>query len=107
MKDLRDSLIRGRRHGGTAKNRPAKFGVGDAFQRAEQAGATNVLFPSMMEPAQAGQLVLKAVQNNELYIITHGEWRLAAEARHAGLIAAMPDKVDPALMAMLQGQPRR
>ncbi len=92
--------------GELARNRPAKFGVGDAFQKAEQAGATHVPFPSMMDPAQVGQLVLKAVQNNELYIITHGEWRQAAEARHEGLIAAMPEKVDPALMAMLQGRPR-
>lgn len=92
--------------GELARNRPAKFGVGDAFQRAEQAGATHVPFPSMMEPAQVGQLVLNAVQNDELYIITHGEWRQAAEARHAGLIAAMPEKVDPALMAMLHGRPR-
>jgi NAD(P)-dependent dehydrogenase (short-subunit alcohol dehydrogenase family) len=92
--------------GELAKNRPARFGVGDAFQRAEQAGATHVPFPSMMEPAQVGQLVLKAVQNDDLYIITHGEWRQAAAARHEGLLAAMPEKVDPALVAMLQGRPR-
>jgi NAD(P)-dependent dehydrogenase (short-subunit alcohol dehydrogenase family) len=84
-----------------AKNRPAKFGAGDAFREAEQAGA-GVVFPSMMEPAEVGALVLKAVRNNELYIITHGEWRPMAEARHAALIAAMPEKLDPALIAMLQ-----
>jgi hypothetical protein len=27
-----------------------------------------------------------------------------AEARHAALIAAMPEKTDPALLAMLQGR---
>ena len=91
--------------GELARNRPARFAVGDAFQKAEQAGATHVPFPSMMEPEQVGQLVLKAVQNDELYIITHGEWRKAAEARHQGLIAAMPEKLDPALLAMLQGRP--
>ena len=90
--------------GELAKNRPAKFGVGDAFQKAEEAGTTHVPFPSMMEPEEVGQLVLKAVQNNDLYIITHGEWRAMAEGRHAGLVAAMPEKVDPALMAMLQGR---
>jgi NAD(P)-dependent dehydrogenase (short-subunit alcohol dehydrogenase family) len=89
-----------------AKNRPAQFGVGDAFREAENAGATRVAFPSMMEPAEVGALVLKAVRNDELYIITHGEWRSMAAARHAALIAAMPDKVDPALAAMLQGPPR-
>jgi NAD(P)-dependent dehydrogenase (short-subunit alcohol dehydrogenase family) len=86
-----------------AVNRPAKFGVGAAFRQAEQAGA-GVVFPSMMEPAEVGALVLKAVRNNELYIITHGEWRPMAEARHAALIAAMPERLDPALVAMLQGR---
>ena len=90
--------------GELAKNRPAKFGVGDAFQKAEDAGTTHVPFPSMMEPAEVGQLVLQAVQNNDLYIITHGEWRPMAQARHAELIAAMPEKLNPALVAMLQGR---
>ena len=86
-----------------AKNRPAKFEVGDAFRRAEQAG-TGVAFPSMMEPAEVGDLVVKAVRDNELYIITHGECRPMAEARHAALIAAMPERLDPALVAMVQGR---
>jgi NAD(P)-dependent dehydrogenase (short-subunit alcohol dehydrogenase family) len=85
-----------------SKNRPAQFGVGDAFRAAEDAGGTRVPFPSMMEPAEAGALVLQAVRDDELYIITHGEWRPMAEARHAALIAAMPEKRDPALVAMLQ-----
>jgi len=71
---------------------------------AEDAGTTHVPFPSMMEPAEVGQLVLQAVQNNDLYIITHGEWRSMAQARHAELIAAMPEKLNPALVAMLQGR---
>jgi NAD(P)-dependent dehydrogenase (short-subunit alcohol dehydrogenase family) len=84
-----------------AKNRPPQFGVGDAFRAAENAGATKVDFPSMMEPAEVGALVLNAVRNDELYIITHGEWRPMAEARHTALLAAMPKKLDPKLVAML------
>ena len=87
-----------------SKNRPARFGVGDAFRANENAGGTQVPFPSMLEPAQVGALVLQAVRNDELYIITHGEWKPMAEARHAALIAAMPEKTDPALLAMLQGR---
>ncbi|HWX69526.1 MAG TPA: SDR family NAD(P)-dependent oxidoreductase [Steroidobacteraceae bacterium] len=86
-----------------AENRPAKFGVGDAFRTAENAGGARVPFPSMMEPAEVGALVLKAVRSDEPYIITHGEWRPMAEARHAALIAAMPVKLDPLLVTMLQG----
>jgi NAD(P)-dependent dehydrogenase (short-subunit alcohol dehydrogenase family) len=87
--------------GELAKNRPPQFGVGDAFRAAEEAGATHVPFPSMMEPAAVGALVLNAIRNDQLHIITHGEWRPAAEARHAALIAAMPEKLDPKLVAML------
>lgn len=87
-----------------SKNRPAQFGVGDAFRAAEKAGSTYVPFPSMMEPEEVGALVVKAVRNDELYVITHGEWKSAAEQRHAVLIAAMPAKTDPALVAMLQGR---
>ena len=46
------------------------------------------------------------IRKNELYVITHGEWRLMAEARHTAIIAAMPEKLDPLLVAMLQGRPR-
>jgi hypothetical protein len=57
--------------------------VGDAFRQAEQAGM-GVVFPSMMQPKEVG------------------EWRPMAAARHAALIAAMPERLDPALVAMLQ-----
>jgi len=87
-----------------AKNRPGKFGVGEAFRQAEQSGATQVPFPSMMEPSEVGKLVLRAIQNDELYVITHGEWRPMVEARLAAILAAMPTKLDPALVAMLQGR---
>jgi NAD(P)-dependent dehydrogenase (short-subunit alcohol dehydrogenase family) len=88
-----------------SKNRPAKFQVGDAFRANEASGATKVPFPSMMEPTEVGALVLKAIRNDELYVITHGEWRPVAEARHAAIIDAMPEKLDPALVAMLAARP--
>ena len=90
-----------------SKNRPPQFGVGDAFRAAEEAGATKVPFPSVLEPPQVGALVLQAVLNDQLYIITHGEWRPMAAARHAAILEAMPETLDPALVAMLQGGPRQ
>jgi NAD(P)-dependent dehydrogenase (short-subunit alcohol dehydrogenase family) len=88
-----------------AKNRPPQFGVGDAFRAAETAGEARVRFPSLMDPVDVGALVLKGVRHDELYLITHGEWKPMAEARHAALIAAMPEKLDQALTAMLQARP--
>jgi NAD(P)-dependent dehydrogenase (short-subunit alcohol dehydrogenase family) len=91
--------------GELSKNRPPQFGVGDAYRQAEEAGATHVAFPSMLEPSEVGEMVLNAIRNHELYIITHGEWRPMAEARHAAIIAAMPEKLDPALVEMLSSRP--
>ncbi len=88
-----------------SKNRPPQFGVGDAFRESENAGGAQAHFPNWMDPSAVGALVMQAILKNELYIITHGEWRPAAEARHAGQVAAMPQKLDPALVAMLQGPP--
>jgi NAD(P)-dependent dehydrogenase (short-subunit alcohol dehydrogenase family) len=88
-----------------AKNRPAKFDVGEAFRRTEETGGTYVPFPSMMNPDEVGALVLDAMRNDRPYIITHGEWRPMALARHDAIIAAMPEKVDPALVAMLERRP--
>lgn len=86
------------------KNRPPQFGVGEAFRQAQDSGATQVSFPSQMEPDEVGALVLNAIRNDELYVITHGEWRQSAMGRHAAILAAMPEKTDPALMAMLAGR---
>lgn len=87
-----------------SKNRPPQFSAGTAYREAEAAGGTLVPFPSMMEPAEVGALVLEAIQHDDLYVITHGEWRAAAAARHAAQLAAMPEKLDPALLAMLQAR---
>src|SRR5665213_910626 len=75
-----------------SQNRPAQFGVGDAFRAAENAGGAQASFPSQLDPREVGERVLQAVLQDELYIITHGEWKAAAEQRHAALVAAMPDK---------------
>lgn len=88
-----------------AKNRPAQFGVGDAFRELEESGGTKVPFPSQLEPEEVGKMVLDAIKNDELYIITHGEWRPMAEARHAAIVDAMPEKLDPALVEMLAARP--
>jgi hypothetical protein len=60
-----------------------------------------------MEPSEVGRLVLEAIRRNELYVITHGEWRSMAESRHAAQLAAMPTRLDPKLVAMLASRPPR
>lgn len=83
-----------------AKNRPERYRTGSAFESAERAAAP-VAFPSQLSPLTVGQRVLRGVMHDELYIITHGEWRAATEARHAAILAATPTELDPALVAWL------
>jgi len=87
-----------------AKNRPPKFAVGDAFREVEKV-ATPLALPGQLEPAEVGERVLQAILNDEPYIITHGEWRAMALTRHAAIIGAMPEKLDPELLAVLQARP--
>jgi hypothetical protein len=47
-------------------------------------------------------LVLEAVKSNDLYIITHGEWRPAVAARTEAILAAMPEKIDPRILESLR-----
>jgi NAD(P)-dependent dehydrogenase (short-subunit alcohol dehydrogenase family) len=88
-----------------SKNRPPQFEIGDAFRKVEETSGPLQL-PGLLEPAEVGAMVVKAVRNDEPYIITHGEWREAADALHAARVGAMPTKLDPALVALLQSRPR-
>ncbi|HEY8509423.1 MAG TPA: SDR family NAD(P)-dependent oxidoreductase [Steroidobacteraceae bacterium] len=85
-----------------ARNRPQRFKASAAFERAAEKLGQRQVSERWMEPERVGEMVLKAVQNDELYIITHGEWRDAVIARHQAILAAMPTEIDPELIATLR-----
>lgn len=62
--------------------------AGDA-ERAERIRA------NMMEPVWLGRATVRAVQNNEAYIITHPDSRGALEQRHAEILAAFGEPAQP------------
>ncbi|MEX2524788.1 MAG: SDR family NAD(P)-dependent oxidoreductase, partial [Gammaproteobacteria bacterium] len=49
-----------------------------------------------MEPLDAGERVLSGIMNNDLYIITHPEFRDIFAARGEAILAAIPDYEPPA-----------
>ena len=50
-----------------------------------------------MSPVEAGRHVLRGIQNNALYIFSHPEFREVMAARHAAIMAALPnDAIDQA-----------
>jgi NAD(P)-dependent dehydrogenase (short-subunit alcohol dehydrogenase family) len=85
-----------------AKNRPERFAANAGFQAAAQRLGERVPSQLWMEPAEVGARILKAIRDDALYVITHGEWRPAAMARHEAILAAMPEKVNPELIATLR-----
>ena len=85
-----------------ARNRPQKFRVDSGFEEAAQQLGQRLVSDQWMEPEQVGAMILDAVLNNKLYVITHGEWRSAAAARFNAILDAMPEDVNPGLIESLR-----
>jgi len=84
------------------RNRPEKFRGTSGFAEAEAQLARRVISPLWMDPEAVGQKVLRAIQNEEFYIITHGEWREAFMQRVQAIADAMPKEVNPELIRSLR-----
>jgi short-subunit dehydrogenase len=85
-----------------AQNRPERFRKHSGFHESEARLAKRKVSPLWMEPDQVGEMVLNAIRNNELYIITHGEWREAVKGRIDKILSAMPTETNPALIESLR-----
>jgi len=87
------------------KNRPERFAQNAAFLSAAQRLSQRVPSQLWMDPAEVGAMILKAIQDDQLYVITHGEWRPAMIARNEAMLAATPLKVSPGLIESLRAPP--
>lgn len=85
-----------------ALNRPERFATSAAFEEAARKLGKRPVSDLWMEPAEVGTLVLEAIRQDQLYVITHGEWRPFVQARFEAVLAAMPTKIDPDLIASLR-----
>ncbi len=85
-----------------AKNRPDKFKANEAFSAAADRLGQRQVSDMWMEPEQVGDMVVKAIRENQLYVITHGEWRDSQQARYDAIMAATPTAVNPDLIASLR-----
>jgi NAD(P)-dependent dehydrogenase (short-subunit alcohol dehydrogenase family) len=84
------------------QNRPERFKASGAFAESADRLAERQVSPLWMEPEQVGDMVVKAIRNDELYIITHGEWREAVKSRFEAMLEAMPTEVDDELIASMR-----
>jgi len=86
----------------SGKNRPQRFRGETGFAEAEERLSRRIVSSLWMEPETVGEMVLAGIRDNRLYIITHGEWRGAVEERTKTILDAMPEDVNPDLIASLR-----
>ncbi len=86
----------------TAQNRPAHLRDGSGFGESEERLSKRTVSDLWMEPDEVGAMIVDAIRTNTLYVITHGEWRDAMNARHAAIMDATPTKVNAALIESLR-----
>jgi NAD(P)-dependent dehydrogenase (short-subunit alcohol dehydrogenase family) len=84
------------------RNRPERFTSSGGFQAAAKRLGARSASHMWMDPNEVGMLVLRAVRDNVLYVITHAEWRSAVVTRCDALLAAMPQTINPDLLRSLR-----
>jgi NAD(P)-dependent dehydrogenase (short-subunit alcohol dehydrogenase family) len=85
-----------------SQNRPERYRASQAFAKAADRLGERQVSALWMEPEQVGDMVVKAIREDQLYIVTHGEWRGAAESRFKAMLDAMPTEVDEELIASMR-----
>ena len=86
----------------SGRNRPVKFRGTSGFAEAEAKLAQRTVSPLWMDPQVVGERVLRGIRDDQLYIITHGEWREAFIQRTQALLDAMPKDTNPELIRSLR-----
>ena len=82
------------------RNRPQKYAA-TGYGETEARLAERQDPPFFADPSLAGEMVVRAIRENRLYIVTHGEFELWTRTRHDALLAAFPEERDAELSAAL------
>ncbi len=74
-----------------AQNRPEHLREGSGFAEAEDTLSKRLPEDYWMDPAHVGDLVADGIVANQLYIVTHGEFKTRMRERAEALLAATPE----------------
>ena len=77
---------------GLTRSRMAESDAGSAASDPDRLAAIRA---NMMDPVWLGRAVVRAVEGNEPYIVTHPEYRPGLEERHERILAAFGDPAQP------------
>lgn len=74
----------------SGQNRPERFRAGSGFKEIEAQLAKRVVADDWMEPTKVGDMIVDAIENNKLYVATHGNWHDTCADRFKALLDCMP-----------------
>jgi len=86
----------------SAKLRPEKYRAGSGYKEFEAQMATRPNAGVWMSPEEVGERVLLGIRRNDLYILTHPEFRDGFKSRAEAILASFPEEpIDEARKAAI------
>ncbi len=90
-------LTRSNMHASTAANRPPELrNEGEPWPppppKRDPKRPVYDINDVFMEPEETGERVVRGIRNNDLFIITHPEWKRGYNGRHEAIMRACPDE---------------
>jgi len=76
-------------------NRPEQFRAGSGYSASEERLSRRIVGDDWMDPLEVGNLVADGILANATYLVTHGVFRPAMQARFDAVMAATPDRTEP------------
>lgn len=86
----------------SGRNRPDKYKANSGFAQSEAQLEKRQVSDLWMDAETVGEMVRDGILNNQLYVITHGEWRAPIAQRFDDILKAMPEDVNADLLASLR-----
>jgi NAD(P)-dependent dehydrogenase (short-subunit alcohol dehydrogenase family) len=77
------------------ENRPEHLRAESGYAASEERLSRRIVGDDWMDPVEVGNLVADGILSNATYLVTHGVFRPAMQARFDAVMAATPDRSEP------------
>jgi NAD(P)-dependent dehydrogenase (short-subunit alcohol dehydrogenase family) len=78
-----------------SQNRPEHLRAESGYSASEERLSRRIVGDDWMDPVEVGNLVADGILSNATYLVTHGVFRPAMQARFDAVMAATPDRSEP------------
>ena len=78
-----------------SQNRPEHLRAESGYSASEERLSRRIVGDDWMDPVEVGNLVADGILSDATYLVTHGVFRPAMQARFDAVMAATPDRAEP------------